>query len=117
MILRGAFIAGGKALLDNFHWMVYVFGGFLVLTAIRLATQSEISVDPGRNPLLRAVRRRLTPEQEAVRIQRSRQPEGEAATAAPQTPPKPAAGLGWPILVAIGAVLVAAVTLLVLLAK
>ena len=57
LILRGAFIAGGKALLDNFHWMVYVFGGFLVLTAIRLATQSEISVDPGRNPLLRAVRR------------------------------------------------------------
>lgn len=57
LILRGAFIAGGKALLDNFHWMIYVFGGFLVLTAIRLATQDEISVDPGRNPLLRVVRR------------------------------------------------------------
>ncbi|HSQ37059.1 MAG TPA: TerC family protein [Acidimicrobiia bacterium] len=57
LILRGAFIAGGKALLDNFHWMIYVFGGFLVLTAIRLATQDEISVDPGRNPVLRAVRR------------------------------------------------------------
>ncbi len=57
LILRGGFIAGGKALLDNFHWMIYVFGGFLVLTAIRMATQDEISVDPGRNPLLRAVRR------------------------------------------------------------
>ena len=57
LVLRGGFIAGGKALLDNFHWMIYVFGAFLVLTAARMATQDEISVDPGRNPLLRAVRR------------------------------------------------------------
>jgi tellurite resistance protein TerC len=57
LILRGAFIAGGKALLENFHWMIFVFGGFLVLTAIRMATQEQISVDPGRNPLLRALRR------------------------------------------------------------
>jgi tellurite resistance protein TerC len=57
LVLRGAFIAGGKALLENFHWMIYVFGAFLVLTALRMATQEEISVDPGRNPLLRALRR------------------------------------------------------------
>lgn len=57
LILRGAFIAGGKALLENFHWMIFVFGGFLVLTAIRMATQEQISVDPGRNPLLRVLRR------------------------------------------------------------
>lgn len=59
LILRGAFIAGGKALLENFHWMIYVFGAFLVLTAVRMATQDEISVDPGRNPLLRGLRRVL----------------------------------------------------------
>ena len=52
-------IAGGKALLDSFHWMIYVFGAFLVLTALRMATQDEISVDPARNPLLKALRRVL----------------------------------------------------------
>lgn len=57
LILRGAFIAGGKALLDNFDWMIYVFGGFLLLTALRMATQQEVSIDPERNPLLRGLRR------------------------------------------------------------
>ena len=66
---------------------------------------------------LRAVRRRLTLEQEAVRIQRNQQPPLEAAAVAPPARPQSAGGLGWPILAAIGAVLVAVVTLLVLLAK
>ena len=66
---------------------------------------------------LRAIRRRLTPEQEAVTIHRSRQPDAATATMFPQAPPKPAGGLGWPILVAIVVLLVAVVTLLVLLRK
>jgi tellurite resistance protein TerC len=70
LILRGGFIAGGKALLDSFHWMIYVFGAFLVLTALRMATQDEISVDPARNPLLKALRRVLpmTDEYEGQRF-------------------------------------------------
>lgn len=70
LILRGGFIAGGKALLDSFHWMIYVFGAFLVLTALRMATQDEISVDPARNPLLKALRRviPMTEEYEGQRF-------------------------------------------------
>ena len=66
---------------------------------------------------LRAIRRRLTPEQEAVTIRRTQQPDAATSTLLAQAPPKPATGLGWPMLVAIGAVLVAIVTLLVLLMR
>ena len=63
---------------------------------------------------LRAIRRGLTAEQEAVAIRRTEQPEATTATVSSQASPKPAGGLGWPILVAIGAVLAAIVTLLLL---
>ena len=36
VVLRGAMIAGGAALLERFHWVIYVFGGFLVLTGLKL---------------------------------------------------------------------------------
>jgi tellurite resistance protein TerC len=36
LVLRGAMIAGGVALLARFHWIIYVFGGFLVLTGLKL---------------------------------------------------------------------------------
>ncbi len=57
IILRGVFIFAGAALLDAFHWMVYVFGGFLVVTAIRMARHSEVEIHPEKNPALRALRR------------------------------------------------------------
>jgi tellurite resistance protein TerC len=57
ILLRGVFIFAGAALLDAFHWMVYVFGGFLVLTAIRMARHSDVEIHPERNPVLRGLRR------------------------------------------------------------
>ena len=57
LVFRAIFIALGAALLENFHWMIYVFGGFLVVTGIRMATSKEEHVDPGRNPILRLMRR------------------------------------------------------------
>jgi len=41
LALRGFFIAGGAALLASFHWTIYVFGGLLFLTVIRLFLQRE----------------------------------------------------------------------------
>jgi tellurite resistance protein TerC len=41
VFLRGAMIAGGLALLERFHWIVYVFGGFLVLTGAKLFASRE----------------------------------------------------------------------------
>lgn len=57
LVMRLLFILIGAALLDAFHWMIFVFGGLLLLTALRLATQKEHEVHPERNPLIRLLRR------------------------------------------------------------
>jgi tellurite resistance protein TerC len=57
IVLRVSFILAGVALLERFHWVIYVFGGFLIFTAIRMAFQKETEVHPERNPVLRLVRR------------------------------------------------------------
>ena len=57
LVFRAMFIAGGAALLDRFAWMVYVFGGFLVLTGIKMARHRGVDVHPEHNPVLRLVRR------------------------------------------------------------
>lgn len=59
LIMRGAMIAAGVALLNRFDWIIYVFGGFLVLTGIQMARKTEGGMDPSRNPLLRLARRLL----------------------------------------------------------
>ena len=57
LVFRGAFIAGGAALLHNFHFMIYVFGAFLVVTAIRMARSDELEVHPEKSITLRVFRR------------------------------------------------------------
>jgi tellurite resistance protein TerC len=57
LLFRAGFIAGGAALLENFHWMIYVFGGFLVFTGARMALHRNQEVHPERNPALRVFRR------------------------------------------------------------
>jgi tellurite resistance protein TerC len=59
LALRGVFIFAGIALLEAFHWVLYIFGGFLVITAIRVARHQEAEVHPERNPVLRLIRRLL----------------------------------------------------------
>lgn len=57
LLMRGAFIAAGVTLLEKFDWIVYVFGGFLILTGIRFGLQKNKDMDPGANPVLRLFRR------------------------------------------------------------
>ncbi len=57
LVLRLIFILVGAALLNAFHWMIFVFGGILLFTAFRLATQKEHQVHPERNPVIRLFRR------------------------------------------------------------
>lgn len=57
LVFRAGFIAGGAALLEQFHWILYVFGAFLVITGWRMFRHRNEESDPGRNPMLRAVRR------------------------------------------------------------
>jgi tellurite resistance protein TerC len=64
LITRGVFIAIGAALLANFHFVMYIFGAFLIFTAIRLLRGGEEEPHPEKNPVLRLFRRfvRLTKE-------------------------------------------------------
>ena len=52
LIMRGALIAVGTALVSNFHWVTFILGAFLVYTGIKMAFQKEISVHPERNPVV-----------------------------------------------------------------
>ncbi len=64
LVTRGAFIAVGAALLAAFHWVTYIFGVFLVLTAARLLLGGDDEVRPEKNPVLKLFRRfvRSTPD-------------------------------------------------------
>jgi tellurite resistance protein TerC len=57
LVFRAIFIALGAALLERFAWTIFLFGGFLVVTGIRMAMQREDHVDPGNNPVLKLMRR------------------------------------------------------------
>ena len=57
LVARAGFIFAGVALLDAFHWTIYVFGALLVITGARMATHSDTEVHPDRNPVLNLLRR------------------------------------------------------------
>jgi tellurite resistance protein TerC len=59
LVLRAIFILLGATLIQTFHGVTYIFGGFLVITAIKLLVQRDQGVHPERNPLLRLLRRAL----------------------------------------------------------
>jgi tellurite resistance protein TerC len=59
IVLRLSFILGGSALLHRFHWVVYVFGGLLVITAIRFLTERERERSLEESAILRLLRRIL----------------------------------------------------------
>ncbi|MGQ0805316.1 MAG: TerC family protein [Actinomycetota bacterium] len=57
LVLRALFIFAGVALLETFDWVLYVFGAFLLITAVRIARHDETEIHPDQNPVLRLVRR------------------------------------------------------------
>ena len=57
LVSRAGFILAGNALLHTFSFMTYVFGAFLVFTAVRMAIQGEVEVHPERSITLRVFRR------------------------------------------------------------
>ncbi len=57
LVLRGAMIAAGTALIHRFDWIVYVFGGLLIFTAAKMLMAGEQEIEPRRNPLVRLARR------------------------------------------------------------
>ena len=57
LILRGAMIGAGAALIHRFTWTIYVFGALLLLTAFKMLISKHEDVEPDRNPLVRLARR------------------------------------------------------------
>ncbi|MBU2601549.1 MAG: TerC family protein [Actinobacteria bacterium] len=57
LVMRAGFIFAGVSLLNAFDWILYVFGAFLIFTAVKIARHSGTEVHPERNPVLRVVRR------------------------------------------------------------
>jgi tellurite resistance protein TerC len=57
VVMRGIFIGGGQALLHRFHWMMYVFGAFLIYTGGKLLFKGEEESNPEDNPALKLARR------------------------------------------------------------
>jgi len=57
LVFRAAFIAAGSAMLKNFAWTVLIFGGFLILTGIKMIATKEKKLDPEKNPVIKLVRK------------------------------------------------------------
>ena len=57
LIMRGIFIGTGVGLLSRVHWVLYIFGGLLIISGIRFLVLGEHKVDPRKNPVVRALRR------------------------------------------------------------
>ena len=59
IVMRALFIVTGIALIQRFHWIVLIFGGFLLVTGVKMLFNSDIKVDPEKNVILRAFRKFL----------------------------------------------------------
>ena len=57
LTLRAVFVVLGAALIAKFHWILYLFGAFLLITGVRLLYQSDEMVEPEGNWVVRIFRR------------------------------------------------------------
>ena len=57
VVLRAIMIFAGIALINMFHWTLYIFGALLIFSAVKIVTSGDEKFDPERNPVLKAFRR------------------------------------------------------------
>ncbi len=67
LVMRVSFILAGIELIHKFHWLIYIFGGFLAFTGVKILTQGDVKLNPEKNPVVRFVRKlfRVTPDYES----------------------------------------------------
>jgi tellurite resistance protein TerC len=56
IVFRAIFIFGGLWLIENFKWTMYIFGGFLILTGIKMSVHKDEKIHPEKNPVLKLAR-------------------------------------------------------------
>jgi len=57
LVMRIIFIFAGIELIHKFHWLIYVFGGFLIFTGARMLFGDDKPLEPEKNPMVKFVRR------------------------------------------------------------
>jgi tellurite resistance protein TerC len=70
LVLRAIFIFAGVALVETFEWVLYIFGGFLIYTAVKIARHDEAEVHPEDNLALKLVQKVVpsTPEYDGQKM-------------------------------------------------
>lgn len=56
LLMRGVMISLGAVLIENFKWIIYVFGGLLIITAVKMLRSQDEEIHPNNNPLVRIAR-------------------------------------------------------------
>ncbi len=59
LLMRAGMIFAGAALIKQFHWIIYIFGAFLIFTGIKMAFHKNEQIDPNKNPLVTLFRRMM----------------------------------------------------------
>ena len=57
LVMRAVFIFAGAALLEAFHWVIYVFGGILIVTGVKMLVQRGAEIKPQNNPVFKLFQR------------------------------------------------------------
>ena len=57
LVMRGAFIFAGVELIARFHWLIYIFGGFLIYTGIKILSSGDMKIDPDKYPVIKLARK------------------------------------------------------------
>ncbi len=57
LIMRVIFIFAGVALLEKFHWTIYIFGAILILTGIKMLFDKDKKMEPEKNPVIKLFRK------------------------------------------------------------
>ncbi len=57
LVMRVIFIFAGIELIHKFHWLMYIFGAFLIVTGIRMLTSGDTKLEPEKNPIVKLVRK------------------------------------------------------------
>jgi len=57
LIMRAIFVVIGIGLIGRFHWILYIFGVFLIYSGAKLLRKAEVDIEPEKNPALRLVRK------------------------------------------------------------
>ena len=57
LVMRAIFIFAGIELIHRFHWLIYIFGAFLIITGIRMLFSGDAKIDPEKNFFVRMVRK------------------------------------------------------------